>query len=632
MPACLLKRAPLVMIFAAGLAVPAPSWSADGPGQPTVHARPLLGVLRDTGTTRDGVPVYAAHPDAARYVAGLTRGMSGRLLRLYALEQHYLQVKKGIEPEPAYLLVSNNQGGFPRFGFYLGASDKRTAGYVDLEANLRIGGRFGAMDQIFPHELGHVILVQLAGPPQRGGSNQMHAIGVRTDRCNAFNEGFAEHLQVMAIDDADALAETRALLHDGFFERRAAMQLREYTAEVTGIWPMPGRRRIAFPLWFSGSEQALRYYAVKANAFARQPSIPDRLLHADPYGAYLLENILPGRPSDPPKNASQLASTEGVVAALFVRWVTDAEIQAIRREPAFYEPFGVAVADVMPLENAYLKLFHSMFVTHPTDLQETIAGYEATFPDEAPALARIVRAVMPGRSFGPAPAIWLANDGFQVGTSLFDQFRSQPRVHVFDLNAASVTDLVAVAGVSPQLANEIRRSAPYASLDDLRRVKGTDPSLVRRFRAMQARSQQLRDDPTEEESRLSLASILRPYLIRLAVLIVVAGLLGAAAYRLAVAQTWYRAILDGIAAATVGALFEIALDLPAGMAAIIGPLLLFGLPAALYCVVFPGRTRPRLAARRPHAEPPTRLRVALAVLFAWLLAPLPLVLLLTPHF
>ncbi len=593
---------------------------------------PLLEVLRETGLTRDGVPVLEPHPDAARYVAGLARGLSGRLLRLYALEQHYLQVKNGTAPEPAYLLISSTMGGFPRFGFYLGSHDKRTAGYVDLRVDPRIGGRFGAMDQIFPHELGHVILTQLAGLPQHGGSNQMHAIGVRTDAFNAFNEGFAEHFQVLALDDPDALSETRELLRDDFFERRSAMQLREYAQELEALWPVPGRRRVVFPLWFSSNEQALRFYAVKANAFARQPRIPARLLRADPYEAYLLENVMPGRPSDAPKNPAQLVSSEGVVAAFFVAWATSGELQHTRREAAFYAPFGVTPASVTPFENAYLKLFHAFSVSRPADLPAAIAGYKACFPDEAPAVDRLVRRIALGQSLDGVARIWLANDDFRIGTSVFDQFRSLPRVHTFDLNAASEVDLVAVPGVSSEMADAIRRRSPYHSLEDLHGVKGMSASLMDRFRALERRAAARRRNGADDEASFSFGAIVRPYLWRLAVLVLLTGVLGAVAYRLAVPRTWPHAVANGIAAIVVGLVLEVALDFPRGVLAVVGPLLFLGVPAALYCLLFPGRTARRVAASRVDGHLPTRGRLALAVWFAWILAALPLVLVLTPHF
>ena len=190
-----------------------------------VDAQAPLIVLTETGDTRSSLPVLETHPDAQRVLAVLTRGFSGRMLRLYQLEQAYLKRRAGVGPEPAYLLLSSRQGGFPVVGFWLGAEDKRQAAYVDLYKGGNPDGRFGAMDQIFPHELGHVMVRQLAGEPKRGGSNQMHAVGVCTDPVQAFSEGFAEHFQVMALDDADASPATARLLNDPFWRQRADREL-----------------------------------------------------------------------------------------------------------------------------------------------------------------------------------------------------------------------------------------------------------------------------------------------------------------------------------------------------------------------------------------------------------------------
>jgi hypothetical protein len=79
---------------------------------------PRLLVLEPRGASRDGLPVLDRRPpgDIDRLLA---RGFSGRLVRLYALEQEYLRRETGVAPEPAYLLLSTQQGGFPRFGFVL---------------------------------------------------------------------------------------------------------------------------------------------------------------------------------------------------------------------------------------------------------------------------------------------------------------------------------------------------------------------------------------------------------------------------------------------------------------------------------------------------------------------------------
>ena len=265
----------------------------------TQAALPNLVILSETGTTRDGIPVLKPHPEASAISGLLARGFSGRLLRLYQYEQEYLRQAAGWQPEPAYLLLSDRQGGFPRFGFYLEDQDKRRAGYVDLHKSSSARSRFGGIDQIFPHELLHIIVQQLAGEGEQGGSNQVHAIGVRTDPRQAFLEGFAEHCQVMAIDDPDAEPATRALASDTGYRAMAEEQISRYRRELLARWAPAGPMRMGFLMWFSGTEQAWRYFKVKENAFAHEIRLPDSALSArELYSAYLLKNVLPGDPQE----------------------------------------------------------------------------------------------------------------------------------------------------------------------------------------------------------------------------------------------------------------------------------------------------------------------------------------------
>ena len=203
---------------------------------PAATAQPArLVVLTPTGVIRDGLPVLAPHPSPAAALSVLERGFSGRLLRLYALEQEFLRRKTGSTPESAYLLLSNRQGGFPQVGFHLGDTPKTGVGFVDLHKDSRLAGRFGAADQVFPHELLHVIVRQLAGTPRDSGSNQMHAIGVRTDPVNAFAEGLAETLQILAVDDPDAVEETRALAGNREIADRADRDAARYARDLAPV-------------------------------------------------------------------------------------------------------------------------------------------------------------------------------------------------------------------------------------------------------------------------------------------------------------------------------------------------------------------------------------------------------------
>jgi hypothetical protein len=443
------------------------AWTATA-GLAAAEPRPHLVLLGPTGQTRDGLPVLTRRADAVHVGEALTRGFSGRLLRLYALEQEFLRQAAGHQPEPAYLLLSDRQGGFPEFGFYLDGERKADAGWVDLHRSGRVWGRFGAMDQVFPHELLHVIVHQLAGEPRESGGNQVHAIGVRTDPVTAFTEGFAEHVQILAVDDADALPETRALATDSGRWRSAEALFAGYGRDLAAWWPFVLPSQIRVPLWFSQSEQVLRYHAVKANRFAREAALPESLLaRQDKYAAYLFQNTAVPEAAGPPKPAAVMLSTEGVVSHLFWRFVTDRALQSRYLDDRTLGRFGTKASEVTPLENVYLKLFLALHAGRPSTTAELLRAYVRLFPDDAPDAARLVREALLGQDLPEGPEIWLANDGLMTGTSLFDQYRALPRAHTFDVNAATLLDWLSVPGVTRDAARRLVARTPYRRIEDL---------------------------------------------------------------------------------------------------------------------------------------------------------------------
>ncbi len=567
---------------------------ADEPDPRGAAERPLLVVLEETGETRDGRPVLRLHPAPKAALTVLTRGLSGALLRAYAMEQEYLRQAEQRAPEPAYLLLSSRQGGYAREGFWLEDQDKPQAGYVDLHRDWPLAGKYGAVDQLFPHELTHVIRRQLAGPLQDGGTNQVHALGVRTDRVVAFNEGLAESLQALAIDHPDAAAPTAALADDEVLPARVERQLAAYRRELTARAAVATRMRLGFLIWYGNAEDVLRYHAVKRNAFARAPAVPDALLATDdPYRAYLLESVLPGRPEDPSKSLSRMLESEGVISALMIRWATHEGLRERRPGAAFYARFGVTADQVSPLENVYLKLFHALHEHEPRDLVELVAGYQALFPDEAPMLDALLRDVL-GEGWGDAPPeLWLANRSFKTGTTVFDQRRALPRAHTFDLNGASLVDLVSVPGVDLALARAILERAPYRSIDELARVPGVDDRLVERFHALAQELETLRAELADEpEDPLSINMIIMPFVWRALGTLALAGLLGTAIAWFtrpspkpprptSPAGALLRSAAVGVAAAFLGVVIGWAQPL-AGLGSLLAVLALAAIPTAIW--------------------------------------------------
>ena len=579
---------------------------------PPPPQQPVLVVLTDTGKVEGGLPVVVPAANAAEHERVLTRGFSGRLLWLYQREQEYLRRRDGTPPAPAYLVLTANQGGFPRKGFVLNGVAQRSAAYVDLLRQQTISGRFGANDQIFPHELLHVILKQLSGAPPPGGANQVHAIGVRTDPQVAFDDGFAETMQVLAIDDPDALPETAALARDAAARSTADRNISRYRNAMESWISIAPKALMAFPIWYSGTEQALRYYAVRENRFVFEaPS--SGLLRRSLYRAYLVDSIVPGLGGSAVKSAARGLATEGVVAALMWRLVTDAALQQRVPDDSFYANFGATGSEVRPVENAFLKSFHVLSQRRPHDAASFVAAWRDVFPADAPALDRVTRDVLGEVPRAPSTELWLLSERLQTGTTVFDQFRGMKRPHTFDLNAASDVDLYSLEAMTADAARRLRAAAPYRGVNDVRRAGVSDALMAEIDRASTA-MRALQSKSGEEES-VSINAILMPYVWRVAVVWGICGAAAAFVFRRVRGHGAWRSALSGAACALVALAAAWTIDPTEGWLALGAPVLLLGVPAALVDLA-----RYRLPSRIPR------------VVLVWALAALPSLVVVHPLF
>jgi hypothetical protein len=275
-----------------------------------------------------------------------------------------------------------------------------------------------------------------------------------------------------------------------------------------------------------------------------------------------------------------LLATEGVVAALFYRLVTDDVVQGAYRPRQFYADFGTEPAAVDGLDNAYLKLFAAI-KAGGYDTSAVLGAYCRLFPDERDALVRISIDVLFRDAFEPPQEIWVLNEYALIGTSLFDQFRSLARPHTFDLNAATLADLVAVPGVSIALAERIVHGGPYSSIQDLLNVDGLSPALAERFQDMRIAILHPPEPGSAIEGELTIGRILRPYAWRACWVWMVCAGVGAMLYRLLRRLPWWRLMLNGLAASAAALIAGWSLDTGTGMIAFLTPLALFALPGSI---------------------------------------------------
>jgi hypothetical protein len=125
------------------------------------------------------------------------------------------------------------------------------------------------------------------------------------------------------------------------------------------------------------------------------------------------------------------------------------------------------------------------------------------------------------------------------------------------------------------------RAAPFASIDDLRRVEGMPAAVVARFEEMRRAILNPPTAGTEEEGKLTFRAVLMPYVWRAVAVWVVCALIGGLLYgRVRKLKSW-RVALNGIAAALAALLVGWTLDPGIGLVALAAPVALFGLPGAM---------------------------------------------------
>jgi len=449
-----------------------------------------------------------------------------RYARNLLLSEFHAQTPPQYLTAPTYLLMSQEEGGFARHGFWLedakGQREFVLAGYVDLIVDEE-SVEDGNLEEIFSHELGHQILGELVGKLPSGASRNMHQSMTITDDFTAFDEGFAEHFQPLVRD-----ATANPHLHE-FSKGNSAVDLDL--------------------LWISRLDQQLRSDGVKRNLFihrkALPPAAPDST--ADRYRLYLDEETSTTFLNDQLRNGQQMMASEGVIATLFYRIVNEPALRNHYRDAAFYVPFvGSRVTSdslrqtISLYENVNLKLFVAMrraaktIASGAPPMIALVNGYAAAFPDEAPEIYRVFlqttrgaatsqelanafeRASADGRrgdisEFRPGsraafsllksttnrvargelpldanlgPQLWLLNPDFKIAPAIWSSDRTLP--FTLNLNTATEVDFMTISGVDLAIARKIIASRNarsfFRSLDDLNPV--LPPQLVPKFRSM----------------------------------------------------------------------------------------------------------------------------------------------------
>jgi hypothetical protein len=477
-------------------------------------------------------PIFQAAPSSAlvtRVRRELDTSFAQQVLRLDQFARNLIAANRSKTDtsdltwlhSPMYLLLSTEEGGFARFGFWLEDSTGRRqlvlAGYVDLVVTNN-SVETGDFEEIFSHELGHLILKAVVGAPEAGQSRKMHQSMTITDYPTAFDEGFAEHFQPL-VRDATTNSHLRKL------------------SSGTGSSDLDR-------LWLSAADGQLRTDGVKRNLFIHLKPLPESVFDEN-FDLYRLFSIAETSTVFLPtelKNGQQMLASEGVIATLFYRIVNDEQLRNHYREESFYRPFlqdasvGPTKA-ITPYQNVNLKLFAAMAELADTDHHQLamirlVERYATLFPDEAkriytifiettwgatvsqqlasqmeraaedgsrgdmnafrqdrpfPLLDGTTAEVVAGKRSLDAnlgPELWLVNSGFKIADAMWDTNRTLPLT--INLNTATEPELMTIPGIDRIAAKKIisvRRSRGYfQNVRDLNPILA--PEIVHRLNLM----------------------------------------------------------------------------------------------------------------------------------------------------
>jgi hypothetical protein len=458
-------------------------------------------------------------------------------LQIHKILQVYLFNTRGKPMEPAYLALTQNQGGYAREGFAIMSHGdhlvKPESFYVDVNENTldRDFRSLMSITQLYPHELGHVMYRLLSSSDTIEASSKninVHFFSVTTDYLIAFNEGFAEHMENIArlfednqevvggitTDSAEVVRKSRRVIRGFRRDFEHPLRFGFYKMSMLGWYQQfEDYKRFAYPL------HGLAKYA---NASISTRNVQSNLIYRNAGVDFDTSTLL---------NVVQQMSTEGPISSFFTQ-LSLTGLKDRYQAKIFYQPFVedtsslvVPVQVFTPLENLFIKYFYVLdrYVTfektEKSHLIDFIDGYLSTFPDEREEVLQAFETATGLEYHNEVPPqVWLLVKNRSHGIMAMDAFAglSMP-FYTFELNAAEREDLMMIQGVSESDAEAILNFREthgfFRSLNDLEGV--ADLGDESRQAVMSSKFDQSYFDAQEFPEGLSIRSVLIAPLQRL---------------------------------------------------------------------------------------------------------------------
>lgn len=461
---------------------------------------PYIFLMRETGEYRDNLPVMEEVPATDQLFKLLHQNISNSFLlpslEIYRLCQYYL-VSEGQqqEIEPAYLALTENQGGYAKQGFLLQTQDglcpKPGTPYVDITVKAATRDINGLMSvtQLYPHEMAHV-LYRLLSPEDsldyNSRSVDMHYFSIVTDYPTAFNEGFAEHMENVArhFEKNDSI---RAGIEEDMLriEKNSRHPIRGFTRDF--LFPIRmGFYKASMVNWYQKFEDYKRAeYAINGKIRYKNKSLDlrrpeDRLSYRNA-GLAQEESL---------RNIVQFHSTEGAISAFFTALSLRNQKSNHLPDSLFAGLLEAGLASPDPLEIQFLKYFYTLDHylvrnnSSSSQFSDFVGAYIKSFPKEKEEVLALYKELT-GMDFSPElpSSLWLLIRDFPHRMLIIDPFGAiKVPIYTFNLNAAEPDDLLSIRDLTKEEAEAIiehrNKSGFFESLEDLKQVEGLSPGMA----------------------------------------------------------------------------------------------------------------------------------------------------------
>ena len=270
---------------------------------PVIQDKAVL--MRPAPGNAGPAPVVTRVRAGRLYEALRREAAAGTTAAVLALDELAMKTA-GAPAGPTWLYLSQEDGGFARRGFWLqegGATRWVDEAMVDLVVDAGSVDD-GSFEEIFAHELGHVMLRRLLPGLPAGYSRTPHHSFSVTDQQTAFDEGWATHFQGLA---------------------RLLTQNARLRAQDAGL---EGKADTA--LWLSNLDRTMRIDGMRRNWFVYRQT-------AQPGVSAQAFDLSPAFDPARLKSAAQMLACEGVLSTFFYRQLATPDAAALeaRYAPMF---------------------------------------------------------------------------------------------------------------------------------------------------------------------------------------------------------------------------------------------------------------------------------------------------------